>query len=178
MDYEILQSKEQYCGPIFKVYSDMVQMPDGKPALREYIERGSASAVVPITAEGDILFVYQYRHPYRQKLLEIPAGMIEPGEDPLHCVSRELEEETGFYSEHIVPFTSVYPSPGFCAETLHLYFATQLKKGQQHFDPDEFIELKKYSLAESLAMIASGEIRDGKTIMGILGYQCFKHHEQ
>ncbi|MEA4815806.1 MAG: NUDIX hydrolase [Lachnospiraceae bacterium] len=168
--YEIKESKLIYEGPVFSAYSDKVLMPDGSVAKREYIERGGAAAIVPVDPDGNIVFVSQYRHPFKKILLEIPAGMLEPGETPEVCARRELEEETGFISDDIAFLAEAYPAVGVCSEIIYYFMAWNLKKGKQNFDPDEFIELETHSLKEALDMIFSGEIKDGKTITGILMY--------
>ena len=101
MSYEILDSKETYKGKVISVKEDVLRMPDGKEAIREVVVRGNASAVIPIDSHGNIIFVRQYRHPFQEMLLEIPAGMIEEEEDPFDCIKRELQEETGYCSEDI-----------------------------------------------------------------------------
>lgn len=170
MSYEILDSKNTYKGKVVSIKEDLLRMPDGKEALREVVVRGNASAVVPIDSDGNILFVRQYRHPFQEMLLEIPAGMIEDGEDPFDCIKRELEEETGYYSEEIQFLCQMYPSSGFCTEKIYLYLANELKKGKLNLDEDEFVELERYSLDEAICMILDGRIKDGKTIAAILTY--------
>lgn len=171
MSYEVLESKELFQGKVMKVEVDTVVMPDGKTATRETVVRGNASAIIPIDNDGNIIFVRQYRHPLKELVLEIPAGMIDKDEDPLVCAARELEEETGYYSEDITLLAEMHSAIGFCTEKLFIYIAKNLKEGKQHFDEDEFIELEKYSLEEAIQMIFSGKITDSKTMVGILGYK-------
>lgn len=168
MSYEVLRSTEAYQGKIISVQDDVISMPDGKEAMREIVIRGDACAVVPVDQEGKIIFVRQYRHPFREMLLEIPAGMMEEGEDPLECIKRELEEETGYYSEEVSFLFEMYPTVGFCTEKIYLYVARELKEGKQNFDEDEFIELERYTIEEAMTMIGDGRIKDGKTIAGVM----------
>ena len=168
--YETKESRLLYKGPAFSAYSDKVLMPDGSVATREYIKRGGAAAIIPVDSDGSIIFVLQYRHPFKEILLEIPAGMLESGEDPESCAKRELEEETGFKSDNMSYIGEAYPAVGVCSEIIYYFVAKDLKRGEQHFDPDEFIELKRYKLKEALSMIFKGEIKDGKTITGLLMY--------
>lgn len=171
MSYEILHSKNTYKGKVVTVKEDLLRMPDENEALREVVVRGNASAVVPVDSNGNILFVRQYRHAFEEMVLEIPAGMIEDGEDPFDCIKRELEEETGYYSDEIEFLCQMYPSTGFCTEKVYLYQAKELKKGKLHLDKDEFVELERYSLDEAICMILDGRIKDGKTITAILLYK-------
>lgn len=170
MDYEVVKSSEKYVGKIIKVYSDEIKMPDGKIAIRETIKKNDASAIVPVDKDGNIIFVRQYRHAAQDMVLEIPAGTFEMGEDPYECAKRELEEEIGYKAESFTYVNWTYASVGVCTEKIYLYIAEDLVKGVQNLDEDEFIEIEKYSLADSLSMIFDGTIRDSKTVMGILAY--------
>lgn len=171
MSYEVLENKKVYQGKVLAVEVDTIKMPDGKNAQRETVIRGNASAIVPIDEEGKIIFVRQYRHPLKKMVLEIPAGMIDEGEEPFDCAVRELEEETGYYSNDVKLLTQMHAAIGFCTEELFIYTAQNLKEGKQHFDPDEFIELERYSLEEAIEMIFDGTISDAKTMVAILGYR-------
>lgn len=171
MSYEVLESIEKYHGHIVNVREDTIRLPDGRTAKREIVERGNASAVLPIDNEGKLIFVRQYRHAFGEMLLEIPAGMIEEGEEPLDCISRELEEETGYYSDDITLLFAMYPTVGFCIEVVYIYLAKNLKQGSMHLDEDEFIEIETYTLEEALEMVFDGRIKDGKTIAAVLAYQ-------
>ena len=171
MSYEILDSKKTYKGKVISVKEDLLCMPNGKEAIREVVVRGNASAVLPIDSDGNIIFVRQYRHPFGEMMLEIPAGMIEKEEDPFDCIKRELEEETGYYSENIQFLYQMYPSVGFCTEKIYLYLAKELKKGMANPDEDEFIALERYSMDEAVCMIFDGRIKDGKTIAAVLAYK-------
>lgn len=171
MSYEVLESKELFHGKVMNVEVDTVVMPDGKTATRETVLRGNASAIVPIDKDGTIIFVRQYRHPLKELVLEIPAGMIDKNEDPFVCAARELEEETGYRSDNITLLAEMHSAIGFCTEKLFIYTAKNLKAGKQNFDEDEFIELEKYSLEEAIQMIFDGRITDSKTMVGILGYK-------
>lgn len=171
MSYEVLDSKLVYKGKVLEVYSDKVAMPNGNIATREVVVRGAAAAIVPVDKDGNIIFVRQYRHPVKDMVLEIPAGMVEKGEDPYESAKRELEEETGFKSDHLKYVTKLVMSVGICTEELYIYIASDLKNGVKHPDPDEFIEIEKYSLDEAVKMIYNGDICDGKTAAAILAYK-------
>ncbi len=173
--YGVINSEKVFEGRIINVYCDTLMMPDGKEAKREVIRRGGAAAVIPVDEDGNIIFVRQYRHPAGRKVLEIPAGMNEGDEDSLVCAKRELEEETGYKSEKLSLITAMYPTIGFCDEIIHIYVATDLSKGKQNFDPDEFIEVEKYDVETAIKMIFNGEIVDSKTIIAILALKEMKY---
>lgn len=170
MDYEVKKSEKVYDGKILKVFRDEIMMPDGKTATREIIEKNNASAIVPVDDDGNLIFVRQYRHPAKDMVLEIPAGTFEAHEDPYDCALRELEEEIGYRAESLTYIDWTYCSVGVCTERIYLYIAEKLIKGEQHLDPDEFIEIERYSLQEAVNMVFNGTIKDSKTVMGILAY--------
>lgn len=172
MSYEVLDSKVTYQGKILKVTVDTLRMPDGNPAVRETVIRGkNAAAVLAVDNDGKLVFVRQYRHGFREMLLEIPAGVLEDGEDALTGIKRELEEETGKIAGNMEFLFEMYPTVGFCSEKIYVYLATDLSEGVQHFDADEFIEVERYTLEEAVNMIFDGKIKDSKTIAAILAYQ-------
>ena len=171
MSYEVLESNLMYKGKVLEVYSDKVVMPNGNVATRETVVRGSAAAIVPVDKDGNIIFVRQYRHAIKGMALEIPAGMLEEGEDPAVSAKRELEEETGWIANSLTYVTKLVMSIGVCTETLYIYIAKDLTEGVMNPDPDEFIEIETYSLEDSLKMVYSGEIIDGKTAAALLAYK-------
>ena len=176
MRYEVLESNETYQGKILRVTIDKIEMPDGKAAFRETVIRDkSAAAVLPIMNDGKLLFVRQYRHAFAQSLLEIPAGVLNDCEVPEFCIRRELEEETGYSAGKMEYLCEIYPTVGFCSETIFLYFAYDLTEGEQKLDPDEFIELESYTLEQALDMVYTGEIKDAKTIVALFAYKS-KHN--
>ena len=171
MSYEVLESNLMYKGKVLEVYSDKLVMPNGNIATRETVVRGSAAAIVPVDKDGNIIFVRQYRHAIKGMALEIPAGMLEEGEDPAVSAKRELEEETGWIANDLTFVTKLVMSIGVCTETLYIYIAKDLTEGVMNPDPDEFIEIETYSLEDSLKMVYSGEIIDGKTAAALLAYK-------
>ena len=127
--------------------------------------------VVPILDDGSILLVRQYRHPLKQYILELPAGKLEPDEDPLDCAARELREETGYEAESLDKLTAICTTPGFCSEILHIYLAEGMRRsltGQALEEGEATLTMETYSLSAAVAMIERGEICDSKTICGIL----------
>lgn len=169
--YETIKRIELLKGNIVDVVRDTITLPDGRTADREVVLHGDAAAVLPIDKEGNIIFVRQYRHPVGKEVLEIPAGMLEAGEDPQICAARELEEETAYKSNKITFMFSMYSSIGFCNEKLHVYLAEDLQDGSLNLDEDEFVTVERYSLEKALDMIFNNEIYDGKTIAAVLAYK-------
>lgn len=174
MSYEVIKSEICYKGHFLSVKKDEIALPDGNTAFREVVDRGAATAILPIDNEGNVVFVRQYRHAFQEMMLEVPAGIMEEGENPESCAKRELEEETGYKADTLDFVCEMYPTPGFCKEKLYLYLAENLKIGKQNFDDDEFIEVEKYTLQQALDMIKKGEIKDAKTILLLFAYQSKK----
>ncbi len=175
MSYEVLESKLTYEGKIVKVTVDKLQMPDGREAYRETVIRGkNAAAVLPVDLDGRIIFVRQYRHAFGEMLLEIPAGVLEEGEDAAAGAARELEEETGKKAGRLEYLCEMYPTVGYCTEKIFLYIATDLSEGQQKLDADEFVEIERYLPEEAVEMIYQGKIKDGKTIAAIFAWMSRK----
>jgi len=162
-----LYSKNIFKGRIIDVKVDTVSLPDGRKSTREIVKHASAVAIVAVDDDNNIFLVRQYRKPVEKVLLEIPAGIMETGEEPLYTAQRELAEETGWHAEHWDKILSYYSAPGFCDEELHLYLARGLTPGKCHFDSDEFLENVQIPLTEAYKMIFTGEIVDGKSIIGI-----------
>ncbi len=155
-------------GRIVSLRVDTVQLSGGRVSRREIVEHSGSVAVVPLDDYGNVLMVRQFRKPVEQELLEIPAGMLEPGEEPASAARRELEEETGYTAHRIEPLVRFFTSPGFCDEEMHAFLATGLVAGQPDPDEDEQIELVPVPLTHVPEMIRRGEIRDGKSIAALL----------
>lgn len=158
-----LTSKAVFEGKLVNVYHDTVELENGKEAFREVIRHPGAVAVLALEGE-DILLVRQYRYCIGRELLEIPAGKLEPGEEPLPAAHRELSEETGCACAELIPLGKYYGSAGCMDEGIHLYFGRVDRKGDAHPDEDEFLTLERYAPAELEAMMAEGKIPDGKTL--------------
>jgi len=161
-----------YHGRIISVDLDEVRFPDGSTGTLEMIRHPGASAVVPVLGEpGDdpeILLIRQYRYAADQFLYEIPAGRLDPGESPADCARRELQEETGYSAERVEHVFTMYTTPGFTDEKIHLFVATGLVAGQAHREADEFMELVPTRLSRALSMVEQGEIQDAKTALALL----------
>ena len=164
-----LSSEDIFDGTLLHVRRDMVRLPDGGESVREWIKHPGASAVIPLTEDGQIILVRQYRYPVQCVTLEIPAGKLDsPDEDPLVCAKRELSEETGYTAEHFTELTTIATTVGFSNEKIHIYAASGLKPGKQHTDEDEFINVVRLSLDEALRLVERGEIIDAKSAVAIL----------
>lgn len=168
MKTKLINREEVYKGKVFSVAEDTIAFEDGHTAKWELVLHNGASAIVPLTDEGEVILVKQYRNAEDGMVLEIPAGKLEKGEDPLACASRELEEEIGYRARKLEKICAMYSAIGFSNEKLHLYKATGLIKTQQNLDEDEFIRVEYYPLEEVMEMIRQGKIQDGKTIVAIL----------
>ena len=158
-----------YEGSILHVEKWQVTCPNGHSAPREIVVHKGAAAVVPVFEDGTTLLVRQHRVSVDRVTLEIPAGKLDHAdEDPLDCAVRELEEETGLKAEAMTLLTSVLTTPGFCTEKIAIYLAQGLSQGSTHPDEDEFLDLVRMPLDEAVDRVMRGDIRDGKTICGLL----------
>jgi len=163
-----IDQKYIYEGRIINLRFDNVLLPNDKTATREVIEHPGGVCVAALTDKNELLFVNQYRYPYGEVLLEIPAGKLERGEDPLLCGKRELLEETGAVAEQYKSIGLLYPSPGYVDEIIHMYFARVTKFENSRPDEDEFLEVIRLPLEKAVDMVLSGEIRDSKTQTAVL----------
>jgi ADP-ribose pyrophosphatase len=170
MDYEekTVSVKHIYKGNIIDVDLVTVTLPDGRTTTRDIVRHPGASVIIPLNEKGEIYMVKQYRKPLEAVSLEIPAGKLDPGEDPLDCARRELMEETGLKARNIIYLTSIHSTPGFSDEVLHMYVAVGLVEGKSCADADEFISTEKHKVEDLSDMILSGKITDAKSIIGIL----------
>ena len=161
----------KYEGSIVKVYMDEVELPDGKIAKWDFINHDGAAAVVPVTDDGKILMVKQYRNALDRYTLEIPAGKLDDKlEETKVCAARELEEETGYKAGNLEFLITLRTWVAFTNEKIDVYVATDLTPTKQHLDEDEFIDVKAYELEELKEMIFRGELQDTKSISAILAY--------
>ena len=170
MDYEekTKSVKNIFDGNIIKLRVETVELPDGKTATRELISHGGGVGVIAVDENGEVFMVSQYRIAAREMMMEIPAGKIDNGEDPLECGKRELIEETGYTAEEFTYLGTYYATPGYCEEKLHLYLARKLKFVGQRLDEGEFLNVKKYKLDDLYNMVMENKINDAKTAIAIL----------
>ena len=156
-----------YTGKVITLNVDTVPLPNGVTVDLETIRHPGASAVVPLKDDGTVVLIRQFRHAAGGFIYEIPAGKLAPGEDPLHCASRELEEEVGYRAASFELLSSIFTAPGFADEVIHVYKATGLTMGRQQLDRDEVLEIVEMPLHQAIAQIQDGTIRDAKTIVGL-----------
>lgn len=161
-------------GGIINYYQDTVGFENGNTEVWDIIEHKGCSAVLPITEDGKIVCVHQYRYAIGKYTIEIPAGGIDPNESFMDCAAREMEEETGYECLSIEPYLQFYSTVGFCNEKIHIFKALVRKKGDQHLDPNESVEVKEYEVEELIEKIRSLMIEDGKTIASVMAYACEK----
>ena len=159
-----LNSEVKYDGRIIKVYFDTVELENGMTATRDVVRHNGAACVAPVTDDGKLIFVRQYRYPLGKELLELPAGKLDSiNEDPYLCAVRELKEETGCSAEKITYLGDFISTAGFCDENIRLYMAEGLDFGDMKLDDDEFLDVLQIPLEKAKEMVLSGEIIDGKT---------------
>jgi len=168
MEEKTLASEYHFKGRIMNIRVDEISLPDGKRALREVCEHCDGVGVLPITEDGKVILVSQFRYPFGKVIIEAPAGKVEAGEAHLDCGARELSEETGYTAGEMKYLGFAYPSPGCFTEKLHLYIARDLKKGATHPDDGELVEVSEYALADAVRMVEDGTISDAKTVILIL----------
>jgi ADP-ribose pyrophosphatase len=170
-NYKKIRQELMYQGKVVGFYKDIIELPNGNVVEWDLIKHPGAAAVIPVMEDGRLILVEQYRNALGHKTMEIPAGGIEKGETPLQCVTREIEEETGYRAANIEPLIEVITAIGFCDEKIPIFVAKELTKTEQKLDEDEEIEIKIMSLEEAVTLILNGTIIDSKTISGILAYK-------
>ena len=165
-----LSSQLIYDGRAVKLRVDTVKMASGRETTREIVEHSDCVAIIAIDANDNVLLVNQFRKPVEKELLEIPAGGIEAGEDPVMTVHREMREETGYLPRKVERLGGFYSTPGYCTEYLYLYLATDLIPSQLHAEDTESIRLVRVPIGQIPSLITSGSICDAKSIAGLLSF--------
>ena len=165
-----LSSQLIYDGQLVKLRVDTVSMSGNRETTREIVEHSDCVAIVAIDADDNVLLVNQFRKPVEKELLEIPAGNIEPGEDPLDCVRREMREETGYLPREVKEMGGFYSTPGYCTEYLYLYLATDLVLSPLSAEDTENIRVVRVPVSQIVGLITSGAICDAKSIAGLLTF--------
>lgn len=164
-----LSQTELYNGRIIHVHVDDVELENGQSAKREVVDHPGGVSVCILTENNEVIFVRQFRYPYKEILLELPAGKLEPGEDPFEAVKREQKEETGTTSSEYISLGQVYPTPGYCGEIIRLWACrVQGDAGDLSLDEDEFLYTERIPLQKAVEMVCNNEIPDAKTQIGIL----------
>lgn len=161
------ESQGIFNGRIITVHNDTVTLVDGETAQREVVDHPGGVAVVGLTEDNEILLVRQFRYPYKETILEIPAGKLEKDEDPREAGIREFKEECGAEADRFESLGEIYPTPGYCGEIIRIFYAEGITFGEQHLDEDEFLDVVKMPVKECISKIMNGEIKDAKTIAGI-----------
>ena len=175
----LISSERLYSGRIVNLDADTVRFPDGSTGRLEMLRHPGASAVVPFLddpGEPDprVILLRQFRHAAEGVIWEVPAGRLDSGESPETCARRELEEETGMRAGTLERLTTIYTTPGFTDERIHLFLAHELEAGAHRREADEFMELHPLRWSRVLEMVRSGEIQDGKTLVALMFVQCFR----
>lgn len=169
-----LTSKELYNGKIIRVTLDTVGLENGGTSLREVVHHRGGACVLAVTPDDEIYMVRQFRYAFGQELWELPAGKLEAGEDPRAAALRELGEECGVTADSFEDFGAVYPTVGYCTEVIYLYLARGLHAARQHLDDDEFLDVYKIPFQKAYQMVLNGEIKDSKSVAGILKYAALR----
>ena len=175
----LISSSRVYSGRVVNLDLDTVRFPDGSTGSLEMIRHPGASAVLPFLddpggADPRVVLIRQFRHAADQVIWEIPAGCLDAGERPEDCAQRELREETGYRAEGVQLLTTIYTTPGFTDEQIHLFIATGLARGEHAREADEFVEVRTVPWSDVLAMVDRREIRDGKSLAAILFVEVFR----
>ena len=166
---ETIESKTLHKGRNFSFKTDRVRLSNGRETVRDVVDHPGAVAIVPVDGE-ELVLVRQYRYAAGKALLEIPAGTLEPGEDPYGCAVRELQEETGYAASAWSRLLSCYMAPGYSSEIIHFYVAEELSPMGMHPEEDESITVERHGFDEVVKMIEDNDIQDSKTITGVLSY--------
>lgn len=174
----LVSSRRVFSGRVLDLDVDTVRFPDGSVGDLEMIRHPGASAVVPFVndprgADPEVLLIRQFRHAAERYVWEIPAGRLEPGEAPEACARRELEEEAGVRAGELRRLTTIYTTPGFTDERIHLFLASGLGEGTERREADEFLEVHRMPWSRVLRLIEQGEVEDGKTLVALMFVECF-----
>ena len=172
MNFQIKKSKLVFKGRVFDLQVDEIEYDSGNKGIREVAVHNGGAVVVAVKDDGKIIMVKQFRYPFQDFLLELPAGKLEKNEDPELCATRELTEETGYTSKQVTKLGKIYTTPGFCTEVLHIYLAEKLLPGNYNREEGEYgMEVFEFSLEELDEKIKNGEIVDSKSISGLHMYK-------
>ena len=168
MAFELIESESVYKGRAFDIRCDLVRLPDGRTTRLDIVNHIGSAVIVPVDDQGNMYFVRQYRHAARLDMLELPAGTLEPGEDPLVCAQREVREETGMAADHIRDIGGFYLAPGYSTEFMRVYLATELHHDPLEADADEFLSVEKLPVMDAIRLAEGGGVPDAKTLAALL----------
>ena len=174
----LIKAERIYTGRVLNLDADTVRFPDGSTGLLEMIRHPGASAVLPFLddpTEPDprVVLIRQFRHAADDFIYEVPAGRLDPGESPEECAARELAEETGYRAARLEHLTTIYTTPGFIDEKIHLFMASGLREGEHRREADELLELHRFRWSEVMELVRSGKVMGSKSLTTILFVQCF-----
>jgi ADP-ribose pyrophosphatase len=173
MNYETIQSSKMFHGRAFDVRVDEVRLPNGASTSLDIVEHVNAVTILPIDSDGQIWFVRQYRHPAGLEILELPAGTLEDGEDPIACAHREIQEEIGMGAKSLRKIGSYFLAPGYSTEYMFVYLAMDLFPSTLPQDEDEFLTVVRHPLSCVFEWVRSGELQDAKTLASLYLAQPF-----
>jgi ADP-ribose pyrophosphatase len=168
MKFETIDTQTQYEGKVFSIRQDRVRLPNGREARLDIVIHTGAVTLIPLDEQGRIWFVRQYRHAAGEMLLELPAGTLEPDEEPYACALREVREETGMSAEKLELLGDFYLAPGYSTEHMYVYLATGLQADPLEQDEDEFLSVEKIPLEQAFQMAETGELKDAKSIAALM----------
>jgi ADP-ribose pyrophosphatase len=167
MPFELIKSESLLKGRVFEIRRDYVKTPDGREVKYDVVVHGGSVIIVPVDADGNLLFVRQYRHAAGENLLELPAGTLDPDEDPATCAARELREETGYSAGVLEKIGQFYLAPGYSTELMVVFLARELKSDPLEPDADEYLSLEKVPTANALRMAEQGGMPDSKSLAAL-----------
>lgn len=168
MPFELIKSETLLKGRAFAIRRDWLKTPDGRETRFDIIEHGGSVVILPLDADGNLVFVRQYRHATGQELLELPAGTLDEGEEPEVCAAREIREETGYAAGKLERIGEFFLAPGYSTEFMVVYLATQLKHDPLEADADEFLSVERIPLQQAFAMAEEGGMPDAKSLAALL----------
>jgi ADP-ribose pyrophosphatase len=173
MSFEVIQSKTIYRGRAFDIQQDQVVLPNGRTTLLDIVNHSGAVTLIPVDSSGMIWFIRQYRHPARQTLLELPAGVMEVGEEPVETAHREIQEEIGMAAGKLQDLGGFFLAPGYSTEYMHMFLATELYPSTLPGDTSEFLSVEKIPCDQAMRLAQTGEIQDAKSLVALFWVRPF-----